>query len=151
MSDLTPGCTVAPLTKCNSATLPSEHATGKATFNATKGVIALAMRVLERNQCNQKGNSGATSQLQANATTEASKTVEPKSCMVAITKGGNSATAIKRVKCNECEHFLPDNIGDGAGIGTCKLGISFTQEVRGRLALYRHAERRCASFSKATA
>lgn len=48
MNDLYPGCTVAPLSKCNHATLPLEDATEGATSTATNGLIALAMQVLER-------------------------------------------------------------------------------------------------------
>lgn len=62
----------------------------------------------------------------------------------------NSAKAAnldKLIKCHDCEYFLPDKIGDGSGIGTCRHDIRFTEEGRGRLPLYRNAERRCASFS----
>lgn len=52
------------------------------------------------------------------------------------------------VSCNACEHFTPDEIGDGSGIGHCSLGIDWTQEPHGRMPLYRYADRRCSEFSK---
>ena len=55
---------------------------------------------------------------------------------------------LKFISCDLCEHFSPDDIGDGAGIGTCKLGIKWTQEYNGRKPLYRYADRHCEKFSK---
>lgn len=52
------------------------------------------------------------------------------------------------VTCNGCEHFTPDKIGDGAGIGNCSLGITWTQEYNGRRPLFRYSERHCSNFSK---
>jgi len=54
----------------------------------------------------------------------------------------------KIVTCNTCELFTPDEIGDGAGIGDCALGIKWTQEYNGRRPLFRYAERHCVQFSK---
>ena len=52
------------------------------------------------------------------------------------------------VSCNNCEHFTPDQIGDGAGIGNCDMGVKWTQEFDGRRLLYRYADRHCEKFSK---
>lgn len=52
------------------------------------------------------------------------------------------------VTCNACEHFTPDTIGDGFGIGECYLGVKWTQEFDGRRPLYRYADRHCEKFSK---
>ncbi len=90
------------------------------------------------------------------------------SCMVAFPIGRNHATELicsqcgylkslcectpgcnpQIVTCNGCEHFIPDKIGDGAGIGGCGLGIKWTQEYNGRKPLFRYAERHCNDFSK---
>lgn len=50
--------------------------------------------------------------------------------------------------CSDCEHFIVDIIGDGTGIGSCKLGVKWTQEFTGRMPLYRYSERHCKQFSK---
>ncbi|KTD68880.1 hypothetical protein Lste_2038 [Legionella steelei] len=50
--------------------------------------------------------------------------------------------------CNDCEHFTVDIIGDGTGIGSCELGVKWTQEFTGRMPLYRYSERHCMQFSK---
>lgn len=55
---------------------------------------------------------------------------------------------VKIVTCNQCKHFIGDKIGDGAGIGDCSIGIEWTQEVRGRLPLFRYAERHCNKFTQ---
>ena len=52
------------------------------------------------------------------------------------------------VTCNACERFSPDKIGDGAGIGSCELGVKWTQEFNGRMPLFRYSERHCKQFSK---
>jgi hypothetical protein len=52
------------------------------------------------------------------------------------------------VACDACEHFTPDQIGDGGGIGTCGVQIKSTQEINGRMPLYRYAHRHCDKFSK---
>ncbi|MHB1947066.1 MAG: hypothetical protein ACYCQI_02985 [Gammaproteobacteria bacterium] len=52
------------------------------------------------------------------------------------------------VVCENCEHFLPDIIGDGTGIGRCGLGIQGTQEYNGMLPLFRFAARTCQQYSK---
>lgn len=54
----------------------------------------------------------------------------------------------KTVCCDNCRHFTPDKVGDGVGIGACNLGITWTQECRGRMPLYRFADRHCSYFSK---
>ncbi len=51
------------------------------------------------------------------------------------------------VTCNSCKHFTPDKVGDGAGIGNCRHGIESTQELSGRMPLYRYSIRRCAKFN----
>lgn len=55
---------------------------------------------------------------------------------------------LKHITCNECSNFLPDSIGDGAGIGSCAVGVIWTEDSRGRSPLYRYAERRCDLFSR---
>jgi hypothetical protein len=52
------------------------------------------------------------------------------------------------VACNDCLHFIPDQIGDGAGVGQCGLGITWTKGLGGRMPLYRYIDRRCDTFSK---
>jgi hypothetical protein len=145
------GCVVAPFNKDNSATLPLENATQKATSNSTEGLIALATRALARHQCNKADNLAATGQLHAHAIPHNKSMSEKslkKSCTVAISKEGNYATVLKKVMCDNCEHFMPDEIGDGAGIGDCGLGIKYTQEVSGLMPLFRYADRHCDNFSK---
>lgn len=63
----------------------------------------------------------------------------------------NSAKAAnleKIVKCHDCEHFIPSTAGNGAGVGRCNIGVHWTQEDDGPLALYRLASRHCVNFSK---
>lgn len=62
--------------------------------------------------------------------------------------GCKSGDSPSLVTCNGCEHFTPDKIGDGTGIGDCGLGIKWTQEYNGRKPLFRYAERHCKDFSK---
>ena len=57
-------------------------------------------------------------------------------------------SSLEIVACDNCEHFTPDRIGDGAGIGDCYLGLKWTQEFDGRRPLYRYADRHCEKFSK---
>lgn len=52
------------------------------------------------------------------------------------------------IVCDNCEHFIPDSIGDGAGIGKCEHGIEWTQEYNGRVPLFRYVSRHCPKFSK---
>lgn len=54
----------------------------------------------------------------------------------------------ERVSCNDCEYFSPDNLDNVTGIGTCELGIIWTQEYNGQKPLYRYAKRHCGRFSK---
>lgn len=58
--------------------------------------------------------------------------------------GGISIPGI--VTCNTCEHFTPDKIGDGGGIGSCALGVESTQEVSGKMPLFRYSKRHCDKF-----
>jgi hypothetical protein len=53
-----------------------------------------------------------------------------------------------QVTCDQCINFNPDQIGDGAGIGSCKIGIEWTQEINGHMPLYRYAHRHCDQFTK---
>jgi hypothetical protein len=80
-------CTVSSLSNSNTATLISQNATVDATAIQPTDLIALSVKVLERNQCNQQRNPPATHQFhnQINAATETSY-------RVASTKGGNHAT-----------------------------------------------------------
>lgn len=50
------------------------------------------------------------------------------------------------VQCHSCKHFIPDTIGSGVGIGTCVVGVKWTQQVRGRMPLYRYSERHCVQY-----
>lgn len=52
------------------------------------------------------------------------------------------------ITCNKCEHFTPDVIGDGGGIGNCERHVQSTQELNGLLPLFRYAKRHCNKFSK---
>jgi len=91
----------------------------------------------------------------------------PESCTVAFTIEHNHATHFTycqcgynkpfcscniispgMVTCNTCEHFTPDIIGDGSGIGNCGLEVKWTQEFTGRMPLFRYSERHCQQFSK---
>lgn len=53
-----------------------------------------------------------------------------------------------QVKCIDCEHFASDKIGDGGGIGSCGVGITWTQQVHGRMPLYPNVLSYCSHFSK---
>ena len=57
--------------------------------------------------------------------------------------------SLKTVTCNDCEHFSPDRIGDGVGIGICAIGIISTK-IAGYsiMPLYRYSDRYCDQFSK---
>lgn len=57
--------------------------------------------------------------------------------------------SLKMVVCNDCEHFFPDEIGDGIGIGSCALGIRSTK-IAGYITmpLYRYSDRYCDKFNK---
>lgn len=57
------------------------------------------------------------------------------------------AAASGRVTCNDCKYFIPDQVGDGAGIGHCTIGLQYTQELNGHRPLYRYADRCCDRFS----
>lgn len=50
------------------------------------------------------------------------------------------APELKDVVCGDCRHFLPDEIGDGTGIGSCANGLIGTKP------LYPNAKRICHSF-----
>lgn len=110
MNDLYPGCTVAPLSKCNHATLPLEDATEGATSTATNGLIALAIQVLERTNATRAATplqlTGCKS-MQLGGISEVCA-IFKKSCIVASPKGGNRATIIKKGKCGDCKYFLPE-------------------------------------------
>jgi hypothetical protein len=165
-------CIVAPSTKCNYATATHENATITATNGATIDLLTLAKRVIERYNATCIATPNANTKLQqidlsatlnelhalkAGTTYEASaiNTTSHKSCGVALHIGGNHATNhtnkkafnMDKVSCNSCEHFIPDAVGDGVGIGECGLGIKWTQEYNGRMPLYRYTERHCDRFS----
>lgn len=55
-----------------------------------------------------------------------------------------------RMICSMCQHFTPDSIGDGAGVGTCEYGIVWTRKLNERIPLYRYADRDCDKFIKST-
>jgi len=57
--------------------------------------------------------------------------------------------SLNTVVCNDCEHFFPDEIGDGIGIGSCALGIKSTK-IAGYITmpLYRYSDRYCDKFNK---
>lgn len=52
------------------------------------------------------------------------------------------------VICDACEHFTPDKIGSGAGIGVCGLGIKLTYDNKEMIPLFRYAKRYCKDFSR---
>lgn len=54
----------------------------------------------------------------------------------------------KLVQCDRCLHFIPDSIGSGAGIGNCSVGVKWTQQVGGKMPLYRYAERHCVQYKQ---
>lgn len=54
----------------------------------------------------------------------------------------------KFVICSDCIYFQIDKIGDGAGIGFCKLGLLWTEEAKGRFPLFRYAPRNCEQFKE---
>lgn len=94
--------------------------------------------------------------------------VSKKSCIVASAKESNYATGSVcqicgynkpfcsckipcpgTVTCNDCRLFIPDNIGDGVGIGRCELGVTWTTVFnRRKMPLYRYSERYCDKFIK---
>jgi hypothetical protein len=51
----------------------------------------------------------------------------------------------EQVTCGDCEHFQPDKIGDGSGIGSCQAGA--WTPGRG-LCLYPNAKRFCNDFKQ---
>jgi predicted nucleic-acid-binding Zn-ribbon protein len=190
MNNTSSSCTVAPITKCNHATVTYNNATHNETTAQPRILLSLAIKVLERNKSNRSRNSPATSQLhhtETNATKElasvsantelrrgetnkslATTGKSQESCRVAFPIEHNHAThftcqqcgyrkpfcSCKLIAgkgmaiCNDCEHFTVDDIGDGAGIGNCELGIKWTQEFTGRMPLFRYSERHCEQFSK---
>jgi hypothetical protein len=58
--------------------------------------------------------------------------------------------ATQIIACNDCIHFTPDKIGDGAGIGSCSCDINWTQEINGRSPLFRYTKRHCNDFNSST-
>lgn len=52
------------------------------------------------------------------------------------------------VTCDACDHFSPDTIGDGVGIGSCSLGMLGTPEPSGFMPSYRFAKRHCIKFTE---
>ena len=49
-----------------------------------------------------------------------------------------------RVRCSDCRHFLRDTIGDGTGIGGCKVQGKGT--AHSRPALWPNVSRQCKDF-----
>lgn len=52
------------------------------------------------------------------------------------------------VACDKCNHFMPDQVGDGSGIGQCDLRIGWTKSPRGKIPLFRYAKRFCSKFTR---
>jgi len=50
------------------------------------------------------------------------------------------------VSCGDCQHFIPDTVGDRVGIGSCHIGLIWTRESSGMRPLYRFAKRHCDKF-----
>lgn len=59
----------------------------------------------------------------------------------------NKQKLLMPVQCEQCTHFTPDSIGSGAGIGQCAVNIKWTQEIHGKMPLYRYAERHCVKYN----
>ena len=53
----------------------------------------------------------------------------------------------QKIACNNCKHFTPDPIGDGAGIGSCGHGVKATKTYPYSMPLFRHALRLCRLFT----
>ena len=68
-----------------------------------------------------------------------------KTLLVAALRNNHST---ELVMCNDCINFIADKIGNGSGIGDCSLNIKWTQEVKGRMPLFRYAERHCCNFKR---
>lgn len=160
---------VSAYTQRNHATSPYNNVTDNETTLQPPSLLSLASKVLERNKYNKGYNPLATSQLQRhdNDNSNTPISVNIKSCTVALPIECNYATHSHCIKCgynnpfcscniippgmvtcNRCEHFTADIIGDGAGIGSCGLEVKWTQEVHGKMPLFRYSTRNCSHFSK---
>lgn len=120
-------CMVAFPRGCNHATPPPLNATPHATTRAANNLLSLAERVLARSACNHSATLYATQQLH---------------------KGQNLVRSMQpsciRVSCFNCQHFIPDPIGNGTGIGTCEMNATQACERP----LYPRAKRFCAQFKR---
>ncbi|HRF88234.1 MAG TPA: hypothetical protein PK244_06500 [Pseudomonadales bacterium] len=55
----------------------------------------------------------------------------------------NSWELLPRVRCCDCQHFIPDAIGSGLGIGDCLVGQAEYQPTP----LWARSERRCSEWA----
>lgn len=62
--------------------------------------------------------------------------------------GEHSQKSLEPIQCNKCKHFMPDTIGDGAGIGHCEMNIKWTSNSHGKMPLYRYADRYCVQYKQ---
>lgn len=62
--------------------------------------------------------------------------------------GENSPKSLDLIQCNICNHFMPDTIGDGSGIGHCTMNIKWTSSSHGKMPLYRYADRYCVQYQQ---
>lgn len=81
-----------------------------------------------------------------NSHTDNTDTVPSMSVMSVTTSHMHAKNTV--VCCNNCIHFTSDQIGDGAGIGKCTLGTQWTYGIKGRMPLFRYADRYCSKFKK---
>lgn len=72
--------------------------------------------------------------------------IAPASAKVANPANFDKSNKIHMATCDACEFFSQDQTGSGAGIGRCKHGIEWTEEISGRMPLYRYARRYCNRF-----
>lgn len=148
MNNDSSSCTVAPLTKCNHATVIHDSATQHETTKQPLGLLGLAIKVLERNQINTTRNSAAILQLHHTETYATKKFADielhrgatnksrattgqsQESCTVAFCKGSNCATELACTQCGYCKS-LCECMAKNTIVVTCNGCEHFTHDKIG--------------------